>query len=71
MSRQREGGGNLGWLALAGAGVAAGLWIAGTLRRRPPGVVGAHAWLVPIEQARTEAKWTGQALVHASESKHG
>jgi hypothetical protein len=33
--------------------------------------VGAHAWLVPIPQARTEAEWTRQALIHSSESKHG
>jgi hypothetical protein len=59
-----------GWLALAGAGLAAGLyalWESGKTRR--PGAVGAHAWLVPIGQARQEAQWTRHAVGQSSEAK--
>jgi hypothetical protein len=69
---QRAGSGR-GWLVLAG-GVAAALYAAraaGRTRQRAAGAVGAHAWLVPTRQARTEAEWTRHALGHASESKHG
>jgi hypothetical protein len=65
--------GGTAWL-LAGAGIATAVsaaWAIARSRGRPPGAVGAHAWLVPTRQARAEAAWTRQALVHASESKHG
>ena len=70
--RSGEFGSSSAWLALAGAAIAGaicGAWAKS--RRRPAGAVGAHAWLVPLRQARAEAQWTRQALVHASESKHG
>jgi hypothetical protein len=66
--------GEPGRLVLAGAGVAAAtyaLWAVRKAWQRPPGAVGAHAWVVPIQQARTEAGWTRHAFVHASEHKHG
>jgi hypothetical protein len=64
--------GGQGWLIAAGAAAALyAAWALGRSRRRPAGSVGAHAWLVPVGQAQAEAKWTRQALVHASESKHG
>jgi hypothetical protein len=62
------------WLVLAGVGAGAAAyaaWAALKSRQRSPGAVGAHAWLVPVRQVRAEAKWTRQALGHASESKHG
>jgi hypothetical protein len=72
---ERRTGGGRGWMVLAGAGAAAVGWYlgraAGKSRKRPAGAVGAHAWLVPTGQARTEARLTRQALVYASESKHG
>jgi hypothetical protein len=62
---------NYRWFAAAGLGaaVACYLW----WRRRPArqdGGVGAHAWLVPLGQARREAEWTRHALGHSSEAKH-
>ncbi len=62
------------WWLLTGVSAAAGLgaaWAAGMFRPRPPGAVGAHAWVVPTQQARTEARWTRHASVHSSESRHG
>jgi hypothetical protein len=55
------------WLAAAGLGVAAAwyLW----LRGRPTGRLGAHAWLVPLSDARQEAEWTRHALRHSVEAK--
>jgi hypothetical protein len=62
-----------GWLGLVGlaGGMGAAFAVMNSRRRSGPRPVGAHAWLVPTEQARTEAQWTRQSLVHASESKHG
>jgi hypothetical protein len=59
----------VGWLALAGLGAVTTwyLWP----RKRSPGNVGAHAWLVPLDQARREAEWTRHALGHSSEAKQG
>ncbi len=68
---QRPTGDGQAWLVLAG-GVAALVsvaWAIRTLRSRSGAAVGAHAWLVPIRQAQTEAQWTRQALVHSSASK--
>ncbi len=63
---------NLGRLALAGSAVAVcAPLFARKSRNRPAGSVGAHAWLVPTGQAHTEAEWTRNAAVPASESKHG
>jgi hypothetical protein len=60
-------------LLLTGVGITAAAvgWSALRRRRRVPGAVGAHAWVVPTEQARTEAAWTRTAMGHASEHKHG
>ena len=60
----------VGWLALAGVGVAA-VWFLWRQKARPPGDVGAHAWLVPLDQARREAEWTQHALRHNSDAKQG
>ncbi len=70
-NQQGQAGNGPGWLALAGAGVLGGFWVVRKLSKRTPGAVGAHAWVVPMRQAHAEAQWTRQALVHASESKHG
>jgi hypothetical protein len=63
-----------GLAVLLGLGVGAALyaiWARGSSRRRKQPHVGAHAWLVPAEQAQLESQWTRQALVYTSDSKHG
>lgn len=58
----------------AGLGVAAAVWAAWSAvqaRRRTPGQVGAHAWLVPLSKARTEANWTKHALAQGTGAKNG
>ncbi len=66
-----HGSGNSGWLAALGVGGAAAWYLWARRRARPPGAVGAHAWLVPQGQARREAGWTRHALRHSSEAKQG
>ena len=69
---QRRIGNNHGWLIAAGGGLAALLsagWVVRKMRGQSETSVGAHAWVVPIDQVRTEAHWTRQANVHSSESK--
>ena len=57
-----------GWLVPAGAAAALyAVWAACKARR--PGAVGAHAWLVPTDQARTEAARTRRAVQYTSEAK--
>ncbi|HLJ94592.1 MAG TPA: hypothetical protein VKU02_15505 [Gemmataceae bacterium] len=72
--------GHRSWQADGGLAVLLGLGMGATLyatwarahaHRRKRTHVGAHAWLVPEEQARLEAQWTRQALIFTSESKHG
>ena len=61
---QRRAGNNHGWLIAAGGGLAALLsagWAVRKMRRRSETPAGAHAWIVPIGQARMEACWTRQA----------
>jgi hypothetical protein len=69
---RRRIGSNHGWLIAAGGGLAAVLsagWAIRKVRRQPETPVGAHAWVVPMGQARMEARWTRQANAHSSESK--
>ena len=63
---------SLRWIALAGVATTAALGVAWIKRRARgrsgEGAVGKHAWLVPTQLARREARWTRQALVHSSEA---
>lgn len=63
-----------GWLSLAAIGGAAGFCVA-RLRKKShaakDGAVGAHAWIVSLEQARQEADWTKNAVNYKGGSKGG
>jgi len=60
-----------GWIALIGAAAAVyAAFVATKSRKQSAGSVGAHAQLVPTRQARTEAHWTKNAQIHATESRH-
>ena len=70
-SWERGAGPRFGWLAAAGLGATAAWLLRPWKRSRTPGAVGAHAWLVPVDQARREADQTRHALRHKSEAKQG
>jgi hypothetical protein len=65
---------NRGWLALAGVGVGAALYVAWSSmksHRRESLAQRERARIVPVPQARTEAEWVRQAVSYAGGAKGG
>ena len=63
-----------GWLALAGLGAAAALyaaWSSAKSHHRQRLAAGERARIVPMQQARTEAEWTRQAVSYQGGAKGG